>query len=102
MENNFKKIEETLNSIESIQPAKVPEYMFARIKERIEKKTLRNKIFVSRNYFLRSACFFAGLMAFNFIVLKKSGEVRVQEQEPTRNVAKSIAETYFSSTVYNY
>ena len=102
MEKNEKKIEETLNSLEDIKPVKAPDYMYARIKARIEEKTIKKDIIVSRIFLLRVACFFAGLIIFNLIVVRKSGEILVQNQEVKNNTAESIAETYFSSTIYRY
>ena len=102
MKKNEKNIEETLNSLEGIKPVKAPEYLYARIKARIEEKTTKENVIVSINFLLRAACFFAGLIIFNLIVVRKSGEMLAQNQELKSNVAESIAETYFSSTIYRY
>ena len=104
MENIDKKIEETWQSIEGIQSAKAPDYLFAATKARIEKKAgerkEQNKMLVSKNYLLRVACVFVGLIFFNLLILKKSDEVAQTSEKP--NAAKVIADNYFSSTIYNY
>lgn len=104
MKETDKKIEETLRSIEEIKSAKPPDYLFAAIKDRIEKKAgerkEKNKTLVSKNYLLRVACVFIGLIFFNLLILKKSDKVAQTSEKP--NAAKVIADNYFSSTIYNY
>ncbi len=105
MKNTNIKIEETMRSIEGIQSAKVPDYIYdklrARIAENLEQKTISSQLFVSGNYLLRVACVFVGLVFFNILILKKS-EQTIEQVSVKPYTAKIDADNYFSPIGYNY
>ena len=102
----FQKVQETLNSIEGIKPAHAPDDLYDKVKARIEEKTEKGnsklQFIVSGNYLLRVACAFAGLIFFNFLILQTKGKEQRNEGVSDNNTSKLVAETYFSTTNFNY
>lgn len=105
MKNTNIKIEETMRSIEGIQSAKVPHYIYdnlrARIAENLEEKKISHQLLVSDNYLLRVACVFVGLVFFNVLILKKS-EQTIEQVSVKPYTANIVADNYYSPIGYNY
>lgn len=87
-----KKIEEILNSLDTIKRAEAPDFFYTRLKARMEKET---EVAVKKHWVLRPVYTFAALILLlvvnTFILLKNEG---VKQTETNIDPMQSIAAEY--------
>lgn len=104
MDNLDKKIEETLNSIEGLQRAEMPDALYHKILNHVESLSPTEGRVIPLRRVLLAAAVFLGLVIANV-----SGVLLFNQQQNTEGgkntaqlTAKTISSAYFNDSTYNY
>lgn len=104
MDNLDKKIEQTLNSIEGIQQAEMPDALYHKILNRVESLSPAEGRVVPLRRVLLAAAIFLGLVIANVsgVLLFNQQQNTVGGKNSTQLSAKTISSAYFNDSTYNY